>query len=77
MTIQTEPTLFTEDQSVSCARALSGDIVPCTTAFIFSSIQVRSDEATRTTKSAVVAIDTPYRLMASVICGNTVNATTS
>jgi len=60
-------TFFMADQSVSCSRALKGDIVPWTTMFILSSMDVVSGEATRTTKRAVDVSDTPYRLMASVI----------
>lgn len=56
-----------EDQSVSSTNALNGDTFPCTTAFILAGISVKSGDVMRTTKSAVVVSDTPYRLMASEI----------
>jgi hypothetical protein len=56
-----------EDQSVILSRVPNEDKVPSTTAFILASISVKSGDVIRTTNSAVVVSDTPYRLMASVI----------
>jgi hypothetical protein len=63
-------TFLMEGQSVNSARSLRGDNVPITTAFILASTSVKSGDVMRTTKSAVVLSDTPYRLIASVILQN-------
>ena|ERR1700734_4291811 len=60
-------TFMMEDQSVILSRVPNEDKVPSTTAFILASISVKSGDVIRTTNSAVVVSDTPYRLMASVI----------
>jgi hypothetical protein len=55
-------------QSVMLSSLLRGEILPWTTASILFWTSERGCGPIRTTKSDVLASDTPYRLMASLIC---------